>query len=60
MPKNLGPSNFENLNAKGATKKFSSSAELVPSKKLGPPSLIWGNFKKLRKVLLNHIEPTEV
>ena len=29
-------------------------------KKLGPPSLTWGNFKKQRKVLLNHIEYIEI
>ena len=29
-------------------------------KKLGPISLIWGNFKKMRKVMLNHIEQTEI
>ena len=29
-------------------------------KKLGPPSLIWENFKKLTKVLLNHVECIEI
>ena len=29
-------------------------------KKLGPPSLIWGNFRTLRKVLLNHAEYIEM
>ena len=29
-------------------------------KKLGSISLIWGNFKKLRKVLLNHVECIEI
>ena len=29
-------------------------------KKLGPPSLIWGNLKKLRKVLLNRVECIEI
>ena len=33
---------------------------LVPPKKLGPPSLIWGNLKKLRKVLLNDVEYIEI
>ena len=39
---------------------ISRSAELVPTKKLGPTSLIWGNFKKLRKVMVNQLEPNEV
>ena len=34
--------------------------EFVPPKKLGPPSLIWGSFKKLIKVLLNHVEYIEI
>ena len=42
------------------TKKFSRSAELVPPKKLGPPSLIRRNFKTLTKVLLNHAECIEI
>ena len=42
------------------TKKFSRSAELVPLKKLGPPSLIRRNFKTLTKVLLNHAECIEI
>ena len=50
MTKNLGPSSFWNWNTEGGTKYFSRSAELVSSKKLGLPSLIWGNFTKLRKV----------
>ena len=29
-------------------------------KKLGPPSLIWKNFKKLTKVMLNHVEFIEI
>ena len=28
--------------------------------KLGPPSLIFGNFKILRKVLLNHTDSIEI
>ena len=31
-----------------------------PPKKLGPPSLIWGNLKKLRNVLLNPVECIEI
>ena len=33
---------------------------IVSPKKLGPPSLIWGNLKKLRKVLLNRVECIEI
>ena len=29
-------------------------------KKLGPPSFIWENFKKMTKVLLNHVECIEI
>ena len=29
-------------------------------KRLGPPSFIWGNLQKLRKVLLNRVECTEI
>ena len=35
---------------------FSCSAELVMPNKLGHPSLIWGNFKKMREALLNDVE----
>ena len=29
-------------------------------RKLGSPSLIWWNFQKLTKVLLNHVECIEI
>ena len=38
---------------------FSDSTEWVFLKKFGPSSLILGNFKKQRKVLLNHLECIE-
>ena len=44
----------------GSTKQFSRAAELVPSKKLGPPSLSFENLKSVRKVLLNYAEYIEI
>ena len=44
----------------GGTKQFSRAAELVPSKKLGPPSLSFKNLKSVRKVLLNYAEYIEI
>ena len=60
MMKQLGLLSFWNWNTKGGTKYFSRSAELVTPKKLGCFSLICGNFEKMRKVLLNHVECVEI
>ena len=46
---------FLTLNTEGGT-ILCGSVELVDPKKLGPPSLIWGNFKKWKKPLLKHVE----
>ena len=35
---------------------FTPSAEFIPPKKLGLPSLICENFQSLKKVLLGHAE----
>ena len=60
MTKNLAPSNFQIWNKVEGTKEFSHSAELVPPKKLRPPSLIWWILEKMRKYLLNHMECIEI
>ena len=54
--------NAEILEQKGLhfSRYFSRSAELVPPNKLGPPSLIGENLKKLRKLLLNHVQCIEI
>ena len=54
--------NAEILEQKGLhfSRYFSRSAELVPPNKLGPPSLIGENLKKLRKLLLNHVKCIEI
>ena len=50
---------FVNWNSEGGD-QISHYAELVFSKKLGPPSLISVNFRKLTKVLLNHVKYIEI
>ena len=40
--------------------QISHYEELVFSKKLGPPSLISVNFRKLTKVFLNHVKYIEI
>ena len=49
MTKNLSPWNFWNWNREGGTKLFSRSAELVPTKKLGPPLFNLKKFQKIEK-----------
>ena len=56
MTKNLVPSNFSNWNTEGGDQINQPFCRIGSPKKLGPPSLILGNFKKLAKVLLNHVE----
>ena len=58
MTKNLGPSNCKNWNTAGGTinSAISCCPELVPPKKIGPPSWIWESFWKIRKGLLHHVE----
>ena len=56
MIKEFGPVNFSTWDTELKTKYFSRSAQLVSPKKLGPPTLISGDLKALRKLLLNHVE----
>ena len=51
---------FANWNSEWGGDQISHYAELVFSKKLGPPSLISVNFRKLAKVLLNHVKYIEI
>ena len=47
------------LNAEGENKKFRLSAKLLPPQKLGTTTLIYRNFKTLRKLPLHHAELIE-
>ena len=47
--------------------KYKSGDQIIPllcrigsPKKLGSPSLIWGNYKKIRKILVNHVKYIEI
>ena len=60
MTKNLGHWNFWNWNTEAGTKKIQTFCWIGSAKKLGAVSLIFGNFKSPRKVLLNHAECIEI
>ena len=57
---NLCPLNLQIEIQNGGGDQISHYAELVFSKKLGPPSLISVNFRKLTEVLLNHVKYIEI
>ena len=59
MTINLGPSNFSNWNTEGGPNNSAVLQNWFPQE-IRSPSLIWENFKKLTKVLLNHVECIEI
>ena len=56
----FGSLKFLKLKYKWGDQIIRCSGELLPPKKLGPPSLIWQIFRKLRKLLLLHLGCIEI